>query len=215
MSEIDILVKSIDGKFVTRRGDMAMPAAAAIARLIKDVEGADANPNEYKVLVAYQLLQPELELEKIYNIEETNQGINTKTITLDALDIKSGHYLIFIKPSTVATKLLLEINGDIHEAKEQDYSVGREDAADGVFPNLDLTPYLGEYERKASRSLVKFKEEDGKWKVILEAKARTTVFVDGIRLKHGDEFDIGDNTINIGNSPEEPYLRIKTKVVSK
>ncbi|MCC6261735.1 MAG: FHA domain-containing protein [Anaerolineales bacterium] len=214
MSEIDILVKSIDGKFATRRGDVADSAALAIARLIKDVEGPAANPNEYKVLVAYQLLQPELDLEKIFNIEESSQDVKAKTITLDALEVKSGHYLIFIKPSAVATKLLLEINGDSYEVKDQDYSIGREDKAENIFPSLDLSPYLGQYERKVSRSLISFKEIEGKWKVFLEAKARTGVFIDGARLRHGEGMDIGD-TINVGNSPEEPYLRIKTTIENK
>lgn len=214
MSEISLLVRTIDDKFAIRKGDSQAPASSLIARVLRDIEGANANPNEYKVLVAYQLLQPELDMEKLFSREENDRQGDAKTISLDALDIKTGHYLIFIKSSTVATKLLLDVGGDIFEVKEQGYSVGREDAADSVFPNLDLTSYLGEYERKVSRSLVKFKEDNGKWKVILEAKARTTVFVDGIRLKHGDELDVGDNTINIGNSPEEPYLRIKTKVVS-
>jgi len=215
MSEIDILVKSIDGIFANHRGDIADSAMSAIARLIKDVEGADANPNEYKVLVAYQLLQPELDLEKLFNIEDNDQRTDAKTISLGALDIKSGHYLIFIKPSTAATKLLLEIDGRrVAEVKDQDYSVGRADKVEGISPNLDLTPYLGQYERKISRSLIKFKEIDGKWKVFLEEKARTSVFVDGVRLMYAEGMDMGD-TINIGNSPEEPYLRIKTTIVSK
>lgn len=215
MSEIDILVKSIDGKFATRRGETADSASLAIARLIKDVEGSDVNPNEYKVLVAYQLLQPELDLGRLYNIEGGDRGTDAKTISLDALDIKSGHYLIFIKPSTVATKLLLEIDGRrVGEVQEQDYSVGRKDEVAGIDVRLDLTPYLGQYERKVSRSLIKFKEIDGKWQVFLEKRAQTSVFIDGVRLGRDKGMDIGD-TINIGNSPEEPFLRIKTMVVNK
>lgn len=214
MGEIDVLVRSIDDKFAIKKSNVAASAASVIARLIKDVEGNDANPNEYKVLVAYQLLQPELDLEKIFNVEEDEQGIGVKTVTLGALDVKSGHYLIFVKPSTVTTKLLLEIKDDSYEVKEQDYSVGREDRAEKIFPDLDLTPYLGQNERKVSRSLFNFKEDNGDWKILLHPKARTGVFVDGDQLRHGEEKKIG-SIINIGNSPEEPYLRIKTTVRNK
>lgn len=214
MSEITISVRTIDDKFMLRKGDSSAPAASIISRIIRDIEGADANPNEYKVLIAYQLLQPELNLEKLYNKEENDQATDAKTVSLNALDIKTGHYLIFIKPSTVSTKLILDISGEIHEVTEQGFSVGREDANDGIFPNVDLTAALGTNERKVSRSLINFKEVEGKWKVFLDPKARTpAVFIDGTRLRHGDGMDIGE-TINIGNSPEEPYLRIKTKVVS-
>lgn len=213
MSEITISVRAIDDKFMLRKGDSSASAASMISRLIKDIEGADSNPNEYKVLIAYQLLQPELSLEKLFNKEENDRDTDSKTVSLDALDIKTGHYLIFIKPSTVTTKLLLDIGGKMHEVTEQGFSVGREDADDGIFPNVDLTVALGIHERKVSRSLINFKEVEGKWKVFLDPKARTTVFIDGTRLRHGEGMDIGE-TINIGNSPEEPYLRIKTKVVS-
>lgn len=215
MGRIQIKVGSVnDNKFVIREGDVAETAALTIARLIKDVEGTNADPNEYKVLVAYQLLQPDLDLEKLFNIEDDAQGTDSKTVALDALGIKSGHYLIFIKPSTAATKLTLEVNGDIHEVTGQDYKVGRKDKATNVSPDLDLTPYLGKNELKVSRSLIKFKEIGGKWQVFLETKARTDVFVDGERLRYDEGKSIGD-TINIGTSPNEPYLRIKTTVRSK
>lgn len=212
MSVINILVKSIDDKFVTLKGDSVAPASSTIIRALRDLEGADANPNEYKVLVAYQLLQPELELEKLYNRDENDQLRDAKTISLDSLDIKTGHYLIFIKPITVTTKLVLDIGGKTHHVTEQGYKVGREDPDNNIFPNLDLTLYLGDYERKVSRSLISFIEFNGKWKVILDPNARTNVFVDGEKLRHGEEKDIG-GTINIGNSPENPYLKIKTTVI--
>jgi len=215
MSEIDFSVQVISDKFLEYRVSSSASASEVLARVLKDLTGdtGKVNPNEYKVLIAYQLLSPELSLEKLFQDEEKDRQMNIPTSSLEDLNLKTGYYVFFIKPGTVTTKLEININGSIYLINKQNLFVGRKDDIKGIFPELDLTPYLGEYENKISRELLTFREVDGKWKVKLHPNSHSSVFVDGAKLKHGEEKDIG-STINIGNSPEDPFLKLKTRIIN-
>jgi hypothetical protein len=215
MGELDFSVQVISDKFQEFRVNSSASASEVIARVLKDVAGdtgGRVDPNEYRVLVAYQLLSPELSLDKLFQQEESGQ-LNVPTATLEELGVKTGYYIFFIKPTTVSTKLEININENKYIINKQDLFVGRKDEDKNIHPDLDLTQFLGAYSNKVSRQLLTFREVDGKWMVKLHQNAQTSVFLDANKLKHGEERVIGD-TINIGNSPEDPYVRIKTKILS-
>ena len=215
MGEIVFSVQVISDKFQVFRVNSSASASEVVTRVLKDVTGDQSgknNPNEYRVLVAYQLLTPELSLDKLFQQEETGQ-LNVSTATLEELSVKTGYYMFFIKPTTVSTKLEININEKSYIINKQDLFVGRKDEDKNIQPDLDLTQFLGVNENKVSRELFTFRETDGKWMVKLHPNAHSSVFLDGIKLRHGEEREIGD-TINIGNSPEDPYVRMKTKILS-
>jgi hypothetical protein len=215
MSDIDFSVQVISDKFQGFKVNSSASASEVIARVLKDVTGDSSgkvNPNEYRVLVAYHLLSPELSLERLFQQEESRQ-LSVSTATLEELSVKTGYYIFFIKPTTVSTKLEININGKKYIHDKQDLFVGRKDEDKDIYPDLDLTQFLGSYSNKVSRQLLIFREVDGKWMVKLHQNSQTSVFLDSYKLKHGEEREIGD-TINVGNSPEEPYVRLKTKIMS-
>ncbi len=216
MGEIDFSVQVISDKFQEFRVSSSASASEIISRVLKDVVN---NPqergdlNEYRVLVAYQLLMPELTLEKLFKFEDGRGQMDMSIATLEELDVKTGYYLFFIKPTTVSVKLEININGKNFIINKQDLFVGRKDEEKNIYPDLDLTQFLKGNDNKVSRELIVFKEKDGKWMVKLHPNAHSSVYLDGKELKHGEENEVGD-TINIGNSPESPYIRMKTKILN-
>lgn len=215
MGELDFSVQVISDKFQEFRVNSSASASEVIARVLNDVSGDSGgkfDPNEYRVLVAYQLLSPELSLDKLLKQEESGQ-LNIPTASLEGLGVKAGYYIFFIKPTTVSTKLEITINEKKYIINKQDLFVGRKDEDKNIHPDLDLTQFLDSNSNKVSRELLTFREVDGKWMVTLHPNAHSSVFLDGIKLRHGEEKEIGD-TVNIGTSAEDPYVRMKTKILN-
>jgi hypothetical protein len=213
MSDIDFSVQVISDKFQEFRTNSSASASKVIARVLSEIEKGPEHPNDYKVLIAYQLLMPELSLDQLFQSAGEKMQLEDRILAkMEEIGVKSGYYIIFVKPSTALTKLEINIKGKINTVVGQDFLVGRKDDIKGIFPDLDLSQYLDEgIASKVSRELLVFREVDGKWKVKLHPNARSSVFLDSYKLEPGDEVDIGAS-INVGNSPEEPYIKLITKV---
>jgi len=215
MSEIDFSVQIIPDNFQIFRGNSSAPASEVMARILNKVSGDSGgklNPNEYRVLIAYQILSPELSLEKLLEQVENDNPANPGS--LGEIGMKTGYYVFFVKPTTTTTKLELNINGELYIVNRQELFIGRRDETKNILPDIDLTPFLRGIENKVSRKLIGFREIEGKWMVRLHPESQSTVFLDAEKLNRGEEREIG-STLNIGNSADEPYVRIKTRIISE
>ena len=101
MSEIDFSVQIIPDNFQIFRGNSSAPASEVMARILKKVSGdsgENLNPNEYRVLIAYQILSPELSLEKLLEQVENDNPANPGS--LGEIGMKTGYYVFFCKTNT-------------------------------------------------------------------------------------------------------------------
>jgi hypothetical protein len=214
MADITFSVQVIPDKnqdFKCNAGASALEVIGRVAKSITDQDGKPIDLREYRVLVAYQLLSPEMNVEKIFQEDLPNPIWLT---TLDDLKIQSGYYLFFLKPAAISTKLRLQIGSTIFELEKAEVSIGRQDIEKGIIPDLDLIPYLGENELKVSRQLLILTETGGVWKLKLHPNAKTSVFLDSQKLQHNIAYNVqNDSAISIGSSPENPFLRITTKLM--
>jgi len=221
---LNLLAQVIPDKFTEYKVDSSDSAFSVFARILRQIENSgvtNIDPNEYRVLIAHQLLSPELPFKSLFPGQEGENGLakdarsNIPTASLEEVNLKSGYYALFVKPGMVSTKLMIDINGKKQLVNKQDYMIGRRDDSKGIVPDVDLSPYLGENVNKVSRQLLIFREVNEKWRVKLHPEARSSVFIDKIRLRHDEEgMEIGD-TINIGNFADDPFVRIVTKIVNE
>ena len=121
-----------------------------------------------------------------------------------------------VNQAVVSAKLQLRINDWLFRLEKPEILIGRKDVAKGIDPDVDLTPYLGANELKVSRQLLILNESNGVWKIKLHPNAQTSVFLDSKKLQQNIVYDIqNDAAISIGNSPEQFYLKITTKLISE
>jgi hypothetical protein len=164
------------------------------------------------VLVTYQLTVPETAVERLL--------LNGNQLTADdsLMDIKlqDGFSILFVKPIVMSTKLELWIeNKKVGLIDRHETLLGRPDPDQGIKPDFDLTPYLGEFDRKVSRRQAYIAEENGRWKLRLASDAKSTVFLNEQRLDHGLNYEIAhESAISFGPNLEQPYLRIIAKLVN-
>lgn len=188
--------------------------------LVKDVvkhvlrsiaaEGNQADIAQYRILVTYQLTVPEMTLEKL----SANEVQLTEDDSLLDVKFQDGLSILFIKPTLMSTKLELWVESrrvgviDRHETL-----IGRSDPDHEIDPDFDLTPFLGEFERKVSRKQAYLTEENGKWKIRLASEAKSNVFLNEQRLEQGISYEIShESAISFGTNLEQPYLRIIAKL---
>lgn len=215
MADIVFSVQVIPDKsqdFKSNSSASALEVISRVSKLMTDQNGKPVDLSEYKVLVAYQLLSPERDLTQLF---KENPQLPIVSTTLDDLKVQTGYYIFLVKPATVSAKLQLRIGDWLFRLEKQEIQIGRKDEGKGIDPDVDLTPYLGVNELKVSRQLLILNEVNGVWQLKLHPNAQTSVFLDSKKLQPNGVYDIqNDNAISIGNSPEQPYLKIATKLIS-
>jgi len=215
MTDISFSAQVIPDKsqdFKCNSSASALDAISRVARLMTDPDGKPIDLSEYKVLIAYQLLSPEMGVAKLF---QENPQIPVGQTTLDDLKVQTGYYVFFVKPATVSAKLELGIGTTLFHLEKTEILIGRRDEEKGIDPDVDLTPFLAGNELKISRQLLVLNEVNGIWQLRLHPNARTSVFLDSQKLQLNTIHYIqNDSAISIGNSPEQPYVKITTKLMS-
>lgn len=215
MADIVFSVQVIPEKSQDFKSNSSASALEILSRVSKQMTDADGKPidlNEYKVLIAYQLLSPEQDLNQLFKEKSTLSAVST---TFEELKVQTGYYIFLVKPAVVSAKLQLRIGDWLFRLEKPEIQIGRKDVDKGIDPDVDLTPHLGENEFKVSRQLLILNEANGVWKLKLHPNAKTSVFLDSKKLLPSAVYDIqNDNAISIGNSPEQPFIKIATKLIS-
>ena len=175
-------------------------------------KGNSADLSEYRVLVTYQLTVPETTLQKL-TVDGSPLADEDSLVDIKFQD---GFSILFVKPVVMSTKLELWIeNKRVGRISRHETSIGRADPDQGIKPDFDLTPYLGEFERKVSRRQAHISEENGKWKIQLDAESKSAVYLNEQRLDQGLSYEIAhESAISFGPNLEQPYLRIIAKLTS-
>jgi hypothetical protein len=215
MSDITFSAQIVTDRFQIYRVNSDAPAGSALRDVFRHLSENKEKTNfsEYRIFIAHQLVITEIPLEKL--ISEDN--LANPDVTLQDAKLQNGFYVFFVKPNVTTTKLQLWWGEKcIKVVDKPDFLVGRADAAAGIEPDLDLTEYLGKYERKVSRRQAIIFEENVKWKIRLDSQANSPVFVNNLKLEPGltPVLD-NESMISFGNSPEQAYLRLTTKIVSE
>jgi hypothetical protein len=214
MGEVTFSAQLISDPLRNFRTSSDAPASEILKSILKSLSDNkdSANLKDYVVIIGYPLLESEGKVKEFLPLARPLDG----DTTLQDLNLQSGSYVFFIKPTTVSTKLELWVrNRKEQTIEKQKALIGRLDEDDDIYPDFDLTSYLGEFELKVSRKQAYFIEENGSWKIQLADEARSALFVDNQRLVAGSSYDIyNDSVLSFGNNSEKPYLRVIVKIVS-
>ena len=172
MSEIVFSVQIIQDSFEEFQIDSDAPTGKFLQRIAEELRrktGEKVDLSQYKVLVAYQLLNSSVRAGQVANQGSVDISGNP---SFAEIDVRTGYHILFVKPPTVTSNLELEFSGQKRIVNKNNFTVGRADVNRKINPDLDLTPYLGNYAQKVSRQLLFFVEEQGKWSLQLNEKAR-------------------------------------------
>ena len=213
MAEISFSVKIISDTFDEFQTDSDASATKFLRYIAKNINtpsGEKVDLNEYKVLIARQLLVDNLSIQEIES--KKSQEI-TEESSLDGIGVDSGYHILFVKPPQVLSKLELEIGDQNILVEKQTFKVGRTDSNRGINPDLDLTFFLGSNAKNVSRELFSFVEEQGEWRIELNKKARSPVYLDKKPLSSGKHILPNESSIYIG-AKGNAVLKINTKLTS-
>lgn len=215
MSEIVFSVQVIPDSFNEFQIDSGAPTGKFLKRIAEELHiktGEKVDLSEYKVLVAYQLLN-----QSVLAGQVVNQGSVdiTEDPSFAEIGLRTGYHILFVKPPNVTSNLELEFSGQKRIVNKNTFTIGRIDVNRKINPDLDLTPYLGNYAKKVSRQLLSLVEEQGKWSLQLNENAHSPVFLDNVRLSHSNDYVLPQQSlISIGNSPEHAYQKITVSIIN-
>lgn len=175
-------------------------------------EGQGANISEYRILITYQLTVSDSSIGEL----SAEQKVLSEQVQLQDIKLTDGFSILFVKPVLMTSKLELWIqNKKVATLDRHETLLGRSDIEKGIRPDFDLTPYLGQYELKVSRKQAHIMMKDGKWKIRISSEAQSTIFLNEQRLEHGSSYEIThESVLCFGPNPEQPYLRIITRINS-
>ena len=214
MGEIVFSTQIIPDQFQVFQTNSDAPAAEILAGILKSLagKGQAVNLDQFQVLIASPLLDVTGQVREILS----DGAALDKDMTLQDIKVQNSFYILFIKPIVVSTKLQLWIGDrNVQTVDKQKALIGRLDEEKGIDPDFDLTPYLGNFVLKVSRSQAWLMEENGAWTIQLAPDARSAVYLDNNRLGQGNAYEIhNDSVLSFGNNPEQPYLRVTAKIVS-
>lgn len=176
-------------------------------------EGQSAELKDYRVLIAHQVAN----LENPVSQETVNasSAVETQLITTRDLKLQNGFYILFVKLPVASSRLTLLHAGSplVTLTGIEKFLIGRKDESRNIYPDVDLTSYLGEYENKISRQQAVIFADKEKWKIKVHPEARSPIYVDQIRLEPGSEYEVRTNTvINFGSNPAAPLLSISARI---
>jgi len=205
-------VQLIPDKFQLHQVSKDAVLQQILPNLLKSIKADNPNLKEYRVLIAYQLVDADTEVSGLVrNAVTAQQDTQLRPET-------SGFYLLFVEPPKNSTKLELSLLDGRHLAVldgQDEYLLGRRDEQSKIKPQIDLTPFLGENELKVSREQAILYFADEKWKLKLHNNARVAVFLDQEKLEKNRSYDIPEEAIlKLGNDPNNPVLRVLAHVVT-
>lgn len=214
MTDITFSAQIIPDKFQDFRVNRDAHAIDVIKQVLRSMleQGTATDISEYRVLVTYQLAVADVTIDQLSS-EKT--AISNGDSLLD-IKFRDGFSILFMKPVVVSTKLELWIDNKIVDTiNRHETMIGRPDPDRNISPDFDLTPYLGNFERKISRRQAHIREEDGRWMIRLADDAQSNVFLNGQRLERGSVYEIPhESAILFGSNVEQPYLRITAKLTN-
>lgn len=214
MTDVTFSAQIIPDKFHDFKVNKDARVSDVIKQVLRSVsgQGKATNISEYRVLVTYQLAVADTPIDQLSSEQATISGDDS------LLDIKfqDGFSILFVKPIVVSTKLELWIdNKKVDTIDRHETMIGRPDPDHNITPDFDLTPYLGDFERKVSRKQAFLREEDGRWMIRLADEAQSNIFLNGQRLERGSTYEIThESAILFGPNIEQPYLRIIARLSS-
>ncbi len=192
-----------------------------LPKILKEYSGQlsheENNLNNYRVLIAYQLANDDI-MASMAAID--NASLPTKDlVSIRDFRLENGAFLIFVKTPVSSTKLELVVQRQRLALldRQDEFLLGRIDEEQGIFPAIDVTKFLRrENENKISRQQAIIFGDDSKWFIKLHDEARTSVFINNEQLERGRTYEIKDDVaINLGSDPENPILRILTRLLAE
>jgi len=199
-TEFYVGTQLIQDKFIICGINPDLSLASALPEIFRQFLGElnKESLSEIKILIAHQIT-------------------DLKGQTIRDLNLDSGDYLFFYRPSLALVKLQLippKRFKDVHPGwviEKPVVLIGREDE---IAPDIDLTPLLRDPLR-VSRKLAWLKEDKNKWTISLHEDGRTPVYVDQVHLEPGKSIDINDESIiSFGSSIQEPDLKLMVRLSS-
>lgn len=221
MSNVSFAVQVIPDKFQLFESNGDASLEQALPKILQACVGKSVQEEidlkHYRVLIAYQLATPEASVRTV--ALDATAPLSTQGFTIRDLKLKNGFFLIFVKVPVSTTKLELVAQRQriaLLEAQDE-FLLGRTDEERGIFPAIDVTQFLRlENENKISRQQAIIFGDDSKWFIKLHDEARTSVYINNEQLERGRTYEIKDDVaINLGSDPENPILRILTRLLAE
>lgn len=205
-------MKSVEFLFQIIKDDFTLAGANPEARLSVILPGllnrlkepaTGANPQDYRVLIARQLL-------------DQNTTLDQAQTTLQDLQLQPGDYIMLVQPSQAKVRLQIftEHKQNQWAISQQEALIGRVDDEKNIFPEIDLTQVL-KNPVKVSRQLAIVREFDGKWTIELHPASSSGLFVDQVKLERGKQLELKDETVlSLGNDLQNAILRLFVRLIS-
>lgn len=222
MNTISFAVQVVPDKFQLFEANSDASLEQVLPKILQACIGQSAleeiDLKQYRVLIAYQLANPEASVRTA--AINASAPLSTQGFTIRDLQLKNGFFLLFVKvPINANTKLELIAQRKklaILDAQDE-FLLGRTDEQQGIFPAIDITQFLSlENENKISRQQAIIFADDAKWYIKLHENARTPVFLNSEYLERGRNYEIKDDVvINLGSDPQNPLLRIMTRLITE
>jgi hypothetical protein len=194
-------------------GFSAEPAAPALGVFsevlrILNKEHPEYDPKDFQIYVATPLAVDST-LTGVAQVD----NVNGNTALGDL--IYPGSHVFFVR--TGRGQVHLEIW--IHKQKIEVFDkrrllIGRPDRENQINPDIDLTPFLGEYATRISRKQAWLLEENGRWYVKVDEKANSLVFLNNKqKLQAGVNYEILDEyRLGFGGVPEQSLLYMTLRI---
>jgi pSer/pThr/pTyr-binding forkhead associated (FHA) protein len=167
-----------------------------IVRAVKP-DTSMTDPGKYKILIAYPV--PDITTSFLDNFMQT------------------GDYLIFLNLNLPSVGLSLCFPGqDISDGImvwQENVVIGRRDEESGVFPEVDLLPFL-KNPAQVSRRQACLRERSGEWSISLHSKGNMPVYVDQVGISPGEDLILKDGSVlGFSGTPQDPELSLHVKFI--
>ena len=205
MKTVEFLFQIIKDDFILAGANPEARLSVILPSLLNRLKEIPTGTNlqEYKVLVARQLL-------------DQNTSLEQAQTTLQDLQLQPGDYTMLIQPSQAKVQLNIYTEHKQHQwpITQQEALIGRRDDDKNVFPEVDLTQAL-KNPVKVSRQLAIVREVEGKWTIELHSASSSGLFVDQAKLERGKSLELKDETVlSLGTDLQNPTLRLYVRLIS-
>lgn len=164
---------------------------------------------DYRILIA----SPYSEEKKSVVIPSST--LSAKSVRLSQV-VQNDGFIFFVKLTGKPTTLEIWIDDQkIEVVDKHELLIGRSDPLTGVFPDLDLLPYLGQNSLKISRKQALLAENEGRWTIRLHESAKSPIFLNDMeQLEHGKVYEVYDVArLGFGGMLNNSYVYMTMKIV--
>lgn len=144
------------------------------------------------------------------NIEDLHLKLKSSITSFQSLQIKNGHYILIAKESNSNFRLKITYPDRKQRIYEpgSEVLIGRIDDEKGIFPEVDLSPYLKNPLHISRQQAILF-EEDDIWKIKLHPDSSSLGFIDNQKMDKKKNYEIRDDTeVKFGLDVNSPDVRI-------